>query len=104
VINVPLLFDREIWFPARGKLRQESRQIIGICIDIGELRSAYAEFERQKRRADEANRQKTMFLATISHEIRTPMNGIFGILDILATQELTTEQRLVIDAIRVSSF
>jgi signal transduction histidine kinase len=32
------------------------------------------------------------------------MNGIFRILDILGTQELTTEQRLIVDAIRASSF
>jgi signal transduction histidine kinase len=68
------------------------------------LRAAYTELETQKRRADEANRQKTMFLANMSHEIRTPMNGIFGILNILATQELTSEQRLIVDPIRASSF
>ncbi|MBF0358920.1 MAG: response regulator [Magnetococcales bacterium] len=28
--------------------------------------------------ADEANRAKTVFLATVSHEIRTPLNGIIG--------------------------
>jgi signal transduction histidine kinase/CheY-like chemotaxis protein len=103
-IDVPLLLDSEIWFAVRGKLRQESRQIVGVCIDITELRAAYTELETQKRRADEASRQKTMFLANMSHEIRTPMNGIFGILDILATQELTSEQRLIVDTIRASSF
>jgi signal transduction histidine kinase len=103
-IDVLLLFDREIWFAVRGKLQQELRQIVGVCINITELRSAYAELETQKRRGDEANRQKTMFLANMSHEIRTPMNGIFWVLDILATQELNTEQRLIVDAIRASSF
>jgi signal transduction histidine kinase/DNA-binding response OmpR family regulator len=28
--------------------------------------------------ADDANRAKTVFLATVSHEIRTPLNGIIG--------------------------
>jgi signal transduction histidine kinase/ActR/RegA family two-component response regulator len=103
-MDLPVLLDNEIWFSIRGRLRQASRQIVGVCMDISELRAAYRELERQKKRADEANRQKTVFLANMSHEIRTPMNGIFGILDIFALQELTSEQRLIVDAIRTSSF
>jgi signal transduction histidine kinase/CheY-like chemotaxis protein len=103
-IDIPLLLDKENWFSIRGRLRQGSRQLVGVCIDVSELRATYAELETQKKRADEANRQKTIFLANMSHEIRTPMNGIFGILDVLALQELSTEQRLIVDTIRASSF
>jgi signal transduction histidine kinase/CheY-like chemotaxis protein len=103
-IDIPLQLDEEIWFSVRGRLRPASRQIVGACIDITDLRAAITELEAQQKCADEANRQKTIFLANMSHEIRTPMNGIFGILDILALQELTTEQRLIVDAIRASSF
>ncbi|NQZ09057.1 MAG: response regulator [Algicola sp.] len=35
--------------------------------------------------ADEANRAKSIFLATMSHEIRTPLNAIVGFSDILMT-------------------
>jgi hypothetical protein len=36
-IDVPLLFDREIWFAICGKLRKKSRQILGVCTDITEV-------------------------------------------------------------------
>lgn len=44
------------------------------------------------RQADEANRAKSVFLATMSHEIRTPMNAVIGILE-LVLQRLAPEQR-----------
>ncbi len=47
----------------------------------------------------EANRAKTNFLANMSHEIRTPMNGVLGMLDLLALEKLSNEQR---DLVRVS--
>lgn len=103
-MDLPLLLDEEIWVSLRGKLRSASRQIVGVCIDITELRNAYNELEKEKKKAEEANKKKTVFLANMSHEIRTPMNGIFGMLDVLALQELTGEQRLLVDSIRSSSF
>lgn len=45
------------------------------------------------RRADEANRAKSAFLALMSHEIRTPMTGIFGMLDFLKDTKLDGEQK-----------
>ncbi|MCW8327429.1 response regulator [Photobacterium sp. SDRW27] len=41
------------------------------------------QLEVARKRAEEANRSKTEFIATMSHEIRTPMNVILGSLDIL---------------------
>ncbi|OHS99320.1 ATPase [Tritrichomonas foetus] len=103
-MDLPLMFDEEIWVSLRGKSRSQSRQVVGVCIDITELRNAYNVLEKEKKRAEEANRKKTIFLANMSHEIRTPMNGIFGMLDVLALKELTSEQRLLNDSIRASSF
>ena len=104
-MNIPLIFKTgQIYVSARGKLNSTTGVVQGVCIDITDLTNTLTELEEQNKKAEEANKQKTVFLANMSHEIRTPMNGIFGILDIIASQELTTEQRVLIDSIRSSSF
>ena len=102
-MNVPLLLDKEIWVSISGRARSNNRELVGVCIDITDLQKAYSDLEIEKKRAEEANKQKTVFLANISHEIRTPMNGIFGILDVLALKNLTPDQSDLVEMIKGSS-
>ena len=51
------------------------------------------EMAKSAKRADDANRAKSSFLALMSHEIRTPMTGIFGMLDFLKESPLNDEQK-----------
>jgi len=102
-MDLPLLLEKEQWVSLRGKVATR-KQIFGVCIDITDIRNAYHALETEKRIAVTANKQKTLFLSSLSHEIRTPLNGIVGILDVLAMQELSNEQRFLVDSMRSSSF
>lgn len=48
--------------------------------------------QEARSKAEEANLAKTSFLANMSHEIRTPLNGIAGVVDLLRTTTLSTQQ------------
>lgn len=67
------------------------------------LETSYSRLAHAKQKADEAAKAKTNFITNISHEIRTPLTGIIGISDLLASSELSTEQRHLIHSLTLSS-
>ncbi|MBM5457781.1 transporter substrate-binding domain-containing protein [Pseudomonas sp. P66] len=109
--GVPLIVDRPLllndkamtiyhWIlPYRDSLG-EIQGIIGGWIDISERRQLIQDLRLAKQRADDANRAKSTFLATISHEIRTPMNAILGMLELAL--EKAQENQLDRPAIEVA--
>jgi len=75
---------------------------VGLRVDITAIKEQQAALERERERAEAANRAKSAFLANMSHEIRTPMNGVVGMAEMLAGSGLNPEQTLYVQTIKSS--
>lgn len=66
------------------------------------MHEAFGSLEAGIKEAQNSDRAKTNFLATMSHELCTPMNGIIGMNDILEETDLDEDQRELTQIIRQS--
>ncbi len=77
--------------------------MLGLRVDITEMKEQTLALARAVEAAQAANRAKSAFLANVSHEIRTPLHGILGMAQVLARDELLSdEQRSRVGLIRQS--
>ncbi|MFK5855054.1 MAG: ATP-binding protein [Bacteroidota bacterium] len=67
--------------------------ILAIIRDISSRKEYEEELIEAKRKADEANKLKSLSLASMSHELRTPLNSIIGFSDLLLDDDTTDDER-----------
>jgi len=73
--------------------------LIGLRVDITEMKQAAEELQHAVQQAKAANQAKTEFLSNMSHEIRTPLNGVVGLAHVLSRTTLDAQQSKLVAAI-----
>ncbi|MFJ9990399.1 transporter substrate-binding domain-containing protein [Pseudomonas putida] len=71
--------------------------VIGGWLDITEREHLMEQLNKAKESAVNANRSKSVFLASMSHEIRTPVSALAGLLELLRLEAGNTEARESLD-------
>lgn len=56
-----------------------------------------------KRKAEDATKAKSRFLATMTHELRTPISGVIGLTELLSETSVDPDQEFYVGAIQNSS-
>ena len=97
-------------FPALMTLNRVSYEpcrngFLGIVMDITDHKENIISLKKEKLKAQELDKQKSVFLANVSHEIRTPLNGILGFSELLTDPRYKNEKekRQFINQIRQNS-
>ena len=81
----------------------EGNTVLALIHDIGDRIRRSEELIEAKRRAEDADRMKSVFLANMSHEIRTPLNAIVGFSEIMVLTENEEEKHEYLEIIQKNS-
>ncbi len=96
------VFDKVVNF-AEFEEKVDLTTIDGTLKAYKAIEKAVEKIAKEKEKAEEANKAKSIFLANMSHEIRTPINGIMGFTELLKNTPLNKEQKDFVEVIDKSS-
>lgn len=89
------------------KITSDKEQLEALTNKLTRVNKSLEEEKEKSRRllkrAEEAARLKSEFMAVMSHEMRTPLNAVTGFTDILLDESLSAEQREMLNTIKRSS-
>ncbi|MDR0895107.1 MAG: response regulator [Prevotellaceae bacterium] len=86
-IEYPLtVFDQHFYYQARIAPFEDGK-VLALIHDISQRVRRSKDLIEAKRKAEEADRMKNVFIANMSHEIRTPLNAIVGFSEIVSMNE-----------------
>lgn len=97
---------KHIYYISSNPVRGINMEVVGgalILQDVTKEKEIEKKLILAKQRAEEADKAKSIFLASMSHEIRTPLNAIIGFTGLLNKTELSPKQRKFSHLIRQSS-
>jgi signal transduction histidine kinase/CheY-like chemotaxis protein len=80
-----------LWMTAAVALWRQQRALLR---ERSQLHAINDALRQAHDAAESAHRLKSQFLANMSHELRTPFQGLLGMLDLLADEPLSPQQRL----------
>ncbi|MBO7147809.1 MAG: response regulator [Lentisphaeria bacterium] len=68
--------------------------LLGVSVDVSEEEKTRKMLVKALEKANNANKAKTLFLASVSHELRTPLNAVVGFSELMQNQKLTQAERM----------
>ncbi len=78
---------------AKEHILSREKRISELELQKRNLEKLSEEAYRAKSQAEQADQEKSMFLANVSHEIRTPMNTIVGMTDLILKERINSRVR-----------
>jgi len=77
--------------------------MVGISIDITDRKRAEVSLKAAKEAAEAANQAKAEFLRNMRHDLRTPFSGLFGLTELIESQESDPEKKATLSCITESA-